>query len=349
MTTSAAEQIVKLRTPTDIVDAVPHLVGFHPANSVVFVALRGKRRRLGVVARFDLPDPSHAEECAVGVVEYLRRDQATGAIIVFYPPCDGPAHPSVRALADRMADRLVAAKLGLADMLCVSEGRWWSLGCDGEGCCPAEGTPVERRLASPLATAMALEGRVTLASREELGKTLAPADGVLAAAMGSALPRARSGLTHEIAAGRRSEVATESIGLFYAAVQLRVCGEQPRPLDVEAAARLIAGLDDVLVRDEVITWFEGSWGDATRALMNELVRKAVPPFDPTPLTVFGWLSYLHGNGAIAGIAVDRVLAAGAANGMARLLDDALRAGVNPSTFKRGLNSLRRTPIPAENG
>ena len=360
MTTSAASQPVKLRSPAEIVDAVPHLVGFHPVNSVVFIALRGKRRRLGVVGRFDLPAPTSSVACADGVARYLAHDRATSSVIVFYPPSEGPAHPAVRAIADAMRERLSAANMGLTEMLCVSEGRWWSLSCDDAQCCPPEGTPVEADAASALAAAMAVNGRVTLASRDELARTLEPVGGLLATAMSQALPRARAELAQRLAEGGRGEVVAESIALLYAAVEARLTDGRPRAFDVDAATRLIVGLDDTSVRDEIITWFDGEWGDATRAVMGELVRQAVPPFDATPLTVFAWLAYLGGSGALANIALDRVFGQGTSgqgtgtpgngiegNGMARLLDDALSAGVNPSRFKPGLRAVRRMPLDAE--
>ena len=56
--------------------------------------------------------------------------------------------------------------------------------------------------------------------------------------------------------------------------------------------------------------------------------------------VLGWLAYLRGNGALAGIAVDQVLDTGPGNGMLRILDDALRAALDPSTFQASMRELR---------
>lgn len=47
---------LSLRTPADVIAAVPYLLGFHPADSLVVVALRGKR--VVFVARGDLPGPA---------------------------------------------------------------------------------------------------------------------------------------------------------------------------------------------------------------------------------------------------------------------------------------------------
>jgi hypothetical protein len=342
MTSNAIENPVKLRTPADIVDAVPHLGHFHPADSVVVVALQGERRRLGVVFRIDLPPQKHASQIAEACVEYLRRNEASSAIVVFYPPSGGRAHPAVQRLADQLTKRLDAADIGLTEMLCVGEGRWWSLSCSDDACCPAGGTPLEADPASPVAAAMALGGRVTLPSRDDLARTLEPVAGLAAAAMSYALSRARQGLQARREDVGDGVVVLESIAAFESTVKARQVDDSPAPLDCDTAANLIAALDDVHVRDEIISWFDDDWGELTLAVMSELVRRAVPPFDIVPLTVYGWLSYLHGNGAIAGMAVDRVLAHGPGNGMLRILDDALRGGLNPETFKPNLRLLRRT-------
>ena len=98
--TTETQARVKLRSPADIIDAVPYLVGFEPHDSLVVLSLRGPRSRLGLTARIDLPEAKHATVCARNFVGYLKRDGAARALIVLYPPSDGIAHPSVKPLAD---------------------------------------------------------------------------------------------------------------------------------------------------------------------------------------------------------------------------------------------------------
>src|SRR5512133_1479217 len=49
--------LIVVHSSEDLVAAVPYLVGFPPEQSLVVVAMRrsGRRQRLGLVARFDLP------------------------------------------------------------------------------------------------------------------------------------------------------------------------------------------------------------------------------------------------------------------------------------------------------
>jgi Domain of unknown function (DUF4192) len=102
----------------------------------------------------------------------------------------------------------------------------------------------------------------------------------------------------------------------------------------------------VRVRDEILTWFDGDWGDAARELLLDLVRHAVPPYEVPPLTVLAWIAYLQGEGALAGIALDRALTAEPGYGMAKILDQALTGACNPDVFRIPMRGMR-TEVPAE--
>ena len=339
MPITTPDKPIRLRTPADIIGAVPYLLGFPPQNSLVVIALSGERNRSGVVARNDLPAPEWADALAEQTIGYLRRDGAERVAMVFYPPRDGPEHPSVRPIADVLKLRLASASIGITEMLCVGPDRWWSLSCDS-GCCPKEGTPIDPEHVSVVAVASAVHGKTLLNSRDELVRSVEPVGGLAAAAMKHALPPMRETLATRAAEGDRWEVVDETVELFRRAVGERLDVRRPRSaLGVDDAARLIAGLDDVVVRDTMISWFEDDWGTATLSLFAELVPRAVPPFHIVPLTVLGWLAYLRGNGALAGIAVDQVLDTGPGNGMLRILDDALRAALDPSTFQASMREL----------
>jgi Domain of unknown function (DUF4192) len=339
MTADSAKPHVRLRSPSDIVDAVPYLVGFQPADSLVVLSLRGERSRLGLTARVDLPAASSAKACAREFVGYLKRDHAARAIVVFYPPSGGPTYPSLRPLAGALTKQLERARIEVAEVLCVCDGRWWSMYCADADCCPPDGTPVDSGGTSVAAAVMTVAGQVVLSSREELEQTIALVGGVVRTAMAYALPRADADMAARIVAGHRVAVTAESLDLFRAAVHRQLAaneGGKADALSVDDAARLIVSLEDVNARDEILTWFDGEWGEATREVLSELARRAVPPFEVPTLTVLAWVSYLQGEGALAGIALDRARAVEPDYLLAQLLDQALRAPLNPEVF-RGLS------------
>jgi hypothetical protein len=334
----------KLRSPADIIDAVPYLVGFEPHESLVVLSLRGPRGRLGLTARIDLPGAKSATACARNFVGYLKRDGAARAIIVLYPPSGGISHPSVKPLADALTKHLTRARIEVSEVLCVCDGRWWSMQCADAECCPPSGTLIADGGPSEVAVAMTVEGHVVLGSREELAATLDPVGGLAAAAMVHALEHVDEELAARAFAGHKREVVAESLAFFRAAVDARVIDPDAGvpasavELTADEAARMILALDLWGVRDEVLTWFEGDRGEATRSLLLELVRRSVLPGQAAALTVLGWVCYLRGEGVLAGIAIDRARTADPQYSLAELLDHVLSGAVDPSMFQETLAS-----------
>ncbi|HEY0697556.1 MAG TPA: DUF4192 family protein, partial [Micromonospora sp.] len=96
--TSVDKPLLAVRSTADLIASVPYLLGFHPSESVVVVAMRG--RRVTFVARADLPAPgspadgAQAVEHIGSVVEEQRVETAT---VVGYGPADRVT-PVVREL-----------------------------------------------------------------------------------------------------------------------------------------------------------------------------------------------------------------------------------------------------------
>jgi len=80
---------VRLSSPADILAAVPHLLGFHPAQSLVVIGAGGPRDRVKLGFRYDLPDPPHAgtaRHIAEHAAAILAGHRATTVIAVGYGP-----------------------------------------------------------------------------------------------------------------------------------------------------------------------------------------------------------------------------------------------------------------------
>lgn len=333
--------LLKLRTPADIVDAVPHLVGFQPENSLVCLSLRGARKRLGVVSRADLPPVRFAREFATQTGRYLKHDGAQQAIVVFYPDDEGPANGRVVGLLDALVKALDKRSIDVVEALCVYDGRWWSLLCGDDACCPPEGTPIDQGRTTVVAAEMAARGRVVFKSRAELEHTIAPVSGAAARDMRAELSRARAELQARLASGERAAVAAESIKLWDDAVRGRHPVAEPAPLlHSDDAARLIVALDDVLVRDQILTWAEGDRAEALQRLLAELAPRAMKGFEAPVLTVLALACYVQGEGALASIAIERARHAEPDYNLARIVDDALLRCVNPTVLRSWMRSVR---------
>ncbi|MEV0157711.1 DUF4192 family protein [Micromonospora sp. NPDC050686] len=71
-------------------------------------------------------------------------------------------------------------------------------------------------------------------------------------------------------------------------------------------------------------WHTAMWADIT--------RPAHPPLAAPPASLLAFAAWRRGEGALASVAVDRALAANPGYPLARLIDQALRAGLPPSVL-----------------
>jgi hypothetical protein len=94
--------------------------------------------------------------------------------------------------------------------------------------------------------------------------------------------------------------------------------------------RLIVGINDVLVRDEVLSWTAAGSNTGVLDVLRELAPLALPPFDTNVLAALAWAAYAFGDGAVASVALERALRADPDHALAGLLATALDAGVTPT-------------------
>ncbi len=303
----------------DLVASVPHLVGFTPERSLVLVAMRrdGRRSRLGLVARFDLPpadrrrqvrdaSPSWVSRAAGEAARVILRDQPEQVVALVFDQHAAGSLPW-RLLVDRLEHELDAAGVTVLDLLLVDGDRFWSYRCDDQQCCPPQGRQVVPE-ASAVTAEFVARGSSPLASRAALQALVLP-------------PDARR--CDEVESAARAELA--AIGGHWAdddhprwrawqreSVRLlrQVAGRyagQGAHVEVDEAGRLLAGLCDLTVRDVAVGLLTG-WG---RQAADAEVR---PRPGPAGTTV----------GATAGAA--REPGAGAAPPMSRM--DALLADLD---------------------
>ena len=115
---------VRVSSPADLLAVVPHLLGFHPARSLVVIGAGGPRDRVRFGCRYDLPDPPDARAAARIAEHALRvliREHLTTVIVIGY----GPGQ-LVTPLSDVLAAALRRAGLTIREMLRAEDGRYWS-------------------------------------------------------------------------------------------------------------------------------------------------------------------------------------------------------------------------------
>ena len=114
---------ITLRGPGDVLAVLPYQLGYHPRSCVVAVSLRD--RRVGLVARTDLPPPEHAGTVVDALVGPLLRDGATSVIVIGYEDEPEASQPSLLALVER----LERAGVDVVDVVVVRDGRRYSPTC----------------------------------------------------------------------------------------------------------------------------------------------------------------------------------------------------------------------------
>jgi Domain of unknown function (DUF4192) len=330
---AAAESRIRVGSVAGFLAIVPHLLGFHPDRSVVVVGLDARRGRVVLAFRYDLPDPPDAagsKDIADHAAAVLAKRRVKTAIVAGY----GPGR-LVTPVAEPVRSALGAAGIGLRDLLRVEDGRYWSYVCQDPRCCPADGVPFDGA-GHPAAAALDAAGMTARPDRASLAASLAPLDGPVAESMARATERAR---------GRAEELAASAAG---AREGLRMVADAGRAAVREAIATyrgggrisdhdylawLTATLPDLRVRDDAWARMEPRFRTQHQLLWTDLVRHACQPYVPAPASLLAFTAWQAGEGALANIAIARALAADPGYSMARLLGQALDAGLPPSAAR----------------
>ncbi|WP_052423551.1 DUF4192 domain-containing protein [Nonomuraea candida] len=323
-----AEPCLTLSSPTDILAAVPYLVGFHPTASLIVIGLARGQAKL--VTRWGLPFPPGTLDAMAPLFE---RESVTEIVVIGYGAGDlvTPAVDEARRLA-------ATHGVHVGEALRAHEGRYWSYICDLTTCCPADGTPYDLS-SSQIAAEATVRGLVALPDRETLERMVAPVTGPVRVAMRRATAEAIADFQARIMAAPDLEAfATQFVsdGLSRVRSALATHAEGGR-LDDAEAARLGLDLTIMRVRDEAWTLME----DSHTLLWRDLTRRLEPRFVPPAASLLAMAAWRAGNSVQATIALERALTADPGYSMANLLMHALQNLLSPAILKD------RLPTPAE--
>ncbi|MFC3574930.1 DUF4192 family protein [Streptomyces yaanensis] len=363
------EAQVTLRTPAELADALPYLLGYRPEDSIVLVALhdRDRRGRFGGRARLGIPAhpgdwSSVAQQLAHGLVTGSRRRGARPESMVAYlvqEPATGEAGRDVmerlRPLAQALRTACGSLDVPVVEALCISDGHFWSYCCPSPGCCPPEGRPMGLPGTSVMAAAAAYAGLQVRGTLKEFRARLSPWETAAALDQEAALDAASLALVPRILDdGYREDVAAETLGLA-GRVMARLAAAPPvsgtRPADLrddellghDEAAALILGLQDRTTRDRAAEWMEGTEAAAALRLWRALARRCVGSYGEhaaAPLTLAGWVAWSTGDELEAREALAMALGADRDYLFARLLHQACNEGLDPESVRRCLRAER---------
>ncbi|GAA2106323.1 DUF4192 domain-containing protein [Actinomadura alba] len=333
-----------IRTPNDLISAVPYLLGFHPQSSLVAVGSGGPHGTCAM--RVDLPPPGlwpvgddpeevAAEAIAERIAEAMARNGFPLALLVGY----GPA-ARVTPLIDATVPALAESGVLVREVLRVEGDRFWSYLCHDPACCPAEGTRFDITTTAVAAQAT-LDGQVALSGRAELARTVAPIGGMSRESMRLATRRAEGRLFGWVEEALDPAVVQSRIvgdGLvFVRDLMCRVDAGGTVPTDDEVAW-LGVMLTHLRVRDEAWVRVDMDRLDHHIEFWREVLRRVERGYAAAPACLLAYSAFSRGDGGLANVALERALDADPEYSMAHLLRDLISAGFPPSEAR-----LRMTP------
>lgn len=380
-TSPSATDTVDLRTPGQLLAALPHLLGFHPAGSVLVLGHQSPDgNRIGNVLRADLPPPGNAQDLALQLCTPLAGDGSVAVTIAVVGGQEQATGPPYGDVVDVLRNVFVTEGLKIAHALWAPEiraGATWRCYVDStcRGTLPDPGSTV-------MAAVAAHAGVVTYRSREAMARQLAPPDedalARRAAMINAALDEATEahasgspdetdetdeiyeiGETDEIdetdgagnscATGDPDPVVEQALALVRSALEriARLGPEENLDLSDDDVVSLALALSLPEVRDPCLAT---SVPVGTRRaafaerLWLALVRATPAPERAQPACLLAYSAYVRGEGALAGMALENALEADPGHVLAGLLKRALEHALAPAVISQLARTCDDSPL-----
>lgn len=346
MTTRINEMIPVAETG-ELLAAVPHLLGFHPGDSLVLLTVHeiSGTPRVGSTLRIDLPCSGQRAGLADFLLDGPLGRQRPEALIIVVIGQDTSAELCAEHCADTdccIAEvdgespphdglvRLLRQSLEKAGVSTVhalwaaeiSEGARWVCYTD-----PECGGQVADPTSSSVGAAMAAAGSVTFASRDELRDLVAAQSDVELARRSAKL----DALLEQLEEEHDSDRPAADVRAVFAAIDRTAGGSA---LTEDDLLRVLLAVTDARVRDMALSAAVGEQAAAAEQLWLTLVRMAPIPEVADVGALLAFSAYVRGDGALAGVALERVEDARPEHALACLLGHALQAGIPPNQLAR---------------
>lgn len=309
-----------LTSPHDLLAAIPFLIGYHPENSLVLVAL--KDDNVGMAMRVDMPTDIAPESYDL-LASHFQREAADAALIVAY--VDSQSDPE--AVLINTSAALLRAGISIKESLIVSDGRYRSMLCHDSECCPSLGSPIPDIDSSRIAAEHVIAGHpMPFANVSGLVQSIAALPSAMEESWQSEVRTFWIESDSENLIDLQRDGATAVIDLAGEYAQGR--GAEDR----ELVARVIGRISDIQVRDYALGSHNDETADAYWQMWRELLLIAPRGFVAPIASIFAALAYERGEGALAHKALDRALTDDERYSLALLLRRVFTAGWPPQSF-----------------
>ena len=310
-----------LTSPHDLLAAIPFLIGYHPQNSLVMVAL--KDDAVGMAMRVDLPSDIAAESYDL-LASHFVREEAQAAFIVAYAD-DSAADPE--AVLINTSAALMRAGIDIKESLIVQNNRFRSMLCSDPTCCPPEGSAIPALDTSRIAAEHVIAGHpMPFENVDGLVQSIAAVPSAFDISWQDEVQHFWISSDAEEVNDLQCDGATAVIDL--AGEYLHRRGAEDR----ELVARVIGRLSDIQVRDFALGSHSDETSDSYWTMWRDLLRIAPRGFVAPVACLFAAMAYERGEGALAHKALDRALHDDDQYSLALLLRRVFTAGWPPQSF-----------------
>jgi hypothetical protein len=314
------------RGPEDLLAAVPVVLGFRPAESLVMLTFGGHPT---FHARVDLPEPDAPASVVREIAETLHAPaREHGVDRVAFVVYSAQARLAAR-LGRALVQRFTRGGIDVLDVFRAHDGGWTCVPCR-----PREREhplrPYDDRT-HPFAAQAVLAGRVTHATRDDLRSRLAPDPDL----------RRRTAQAQLALAP-----ATDDELDWMLDVLGRCAAERRVPSDAEAA-RLLRAVDVVEHRDAALLAARAHLLEAHLELWSDLLRRAPDAQVPDTAALTAFCAWRCGQGALAWCALDRCFEVDPDHPLGLALAECLVRAVPPTRWDdRGPSDPDAEPDPA---
>ena len=310
-----------LTSAHDLITAIPFLLGFHPTDSIVMIAI--KDDAIGLAMRIDLPQ-SLDSDAIDQLASHLVREDADAALLVAYIP---DSRDDGDALLISLGAGFIRHGISIQESIVVSHNRYRSIICRDENCCPPLGKELPDIEGSQIAAEHVLAGvPMPFSDMAELVDSIAADPSSLDTEWNDFVNQFFiSDDAEELAALRRDGV--ETMELLIDEYRLGH-GARNRTL----VARMIGRMSDVQIRDYALGIHSEDTYDLYFVMWRELLRLAPRGFVAPIACIVAAMSYESGDGALAQKALDRAFSDDEMYPLAGLLRRVFNAGWPPESF-----------------
>jgi len=321
----------QIKSPEDLLSAIPFMVGYTPDRSVMIIGIKGEEVEFAM--RTEFPDEEDlTPQAMMEMVKVIKQQKVEETVLVVYGPLLPDLDDSWKyatMTGEFFQEVLKIAKLKVIDAMVVVNDKFKSLNCDDEGCCPEYGRPVPDIKESQIAVEQIVDGKpMPFASAADMRKFWD--ERIKDKNVRDAVVATKNVQNNN---DRRAAVDT-----YHKLLDTIETGQDP---DQVLAGFLIKACKDSGVRDYLLGATTKDNREAVKKLMMWLYRRA-PRRYIAPLAVnIAMLEYEDGNGAAANIILDIAEKDIPSYSMVPLLRNSFRGVMTPD----GIEQMRQELHP----